>query len=59
MINNLILRTILEDIKDQNDPNIINWTNILLDKEALEQKKISSVHGTRLQLANKGHTFAN
>ena len=39
LINNLILQTILDDIKDQNDPNVINWRNILLDKEAFEQKR--------------------
>ena len=39
LINDLILRTVLDDVKDQNDPNIINWRNILLDKEAFEQQK--------------------
>ena len=48
LINNLILRTILDDIKDQNDPIIVNWRNILLDKEAVEQIKISPTHGKHL-----------
>merc|ERR1712082_268282 len=39
IINNLIFRTILDDLKDQNDPITVNWKNILLEKETLEQKK--------------------
>ena len=39
MINNLIFRTILDDLKDQNDPITVNWKNILLENETLEQKK--------------------
>ena len=46
LINNLILRTVLDDVKDQNYPNFIHWRIILLDKEAFEQKKISPLHGT-------------
>ena len=39
IINNLIFRTILDDLKDQNDPITVNWKKNLLEKETLEQKK--------------------
>merc|ERR1712082_413110 len=39
IINNLILRTIIDDLKDQTDPIIVDWKNILFEKETLEHKK--------------------
>jgi hypothetical protein len=59
IINNLILRTIIDDLKDQNDPIIVDWKNILFEKETLEQKKIPPTYGKFLQLANYGDLKAN
>ena len=39
---------ILEDIKDQNHPNVVNWMNILQENEDLEQQITSSKYGARL-----------
>ena len=39
IINNLILRTIIDDLKDQTDPIIVDWKKILFEKETLEHKK--------------------